>query len=291
MYLVGFAAAWLLGRWRAARPGSGWTREMVDDVIFYCVVGTIVGGRLGYMFFYGFDQLLANPLNLFKVWEGGMSFHGGLLGVILAYVIYAWRTRTPLGQLFDGLSLATAPGIGVVRLANFINAELPGRVWDGPWAMRFPGADRGEPYLGDYGKWTAKFHEWEAAKAAGSKPPAVLDRMYDGLFTQPRHPSQLYELLAEGVILYFVLRWLMLRRGWGGGRIAASFLMGYGALRFVIEFFREPDAPIGFDLFGLTRGQWLCTGMIVAGVVVWLLCKPFPPPSAADDADPDPSSA
>ena len=290
-YIVAFVLAALVLRGLARRRRWPVEPQRVVDVLFWGILGVFLGGRIGWFFFYGLSSGRGLG-DIYKVWEGGMSFHGGLLGVILAYVIYAWRTRTPLGQLFDGLSLATAPGVGVVRLANFINAELPGRTWEGPWAMRFPESASGEPYHGDYDKWTAAYESWEKMKAAGTAPAQVIDAKYDYLFGPARHPSQLYELLAEGVILYFVLRWLMLRRGWGGGRIAASFLMGYGSLRFVIEFFRKPDAPIGFDWLGLTRGQWLCTGMVVAGVIVWLLCKPFPPPAAeAGPESGDPSAA
>lgn len=197
-----------------------------------------------------------------------MSFHGGLLGVIVAYWIYAARTNVARGDLFDGLSLATAPGLLAVRLGNFINAELYGRLWDGPWAMRFPRYDAPE-FGGPAG--------WETARDAG---------VTQGLYTPLRHPSQLYEAFGEGLVLYLVLRWLMLRRGVGSGRISAAFLILYGVMRFFIEFVRQPDAELGFVFLGaFTRGQQLCFGMLVAGLVVWALCK-RPNPGAAPPETP-----
>ena len=128
MYLIGFAIAWGLGRWRASRPSSGWTGEMVDDVIFYCILGVIAGGRLGYMLFYGFDQILANPINLFKVWEGGMSFHGGLLGVCMAIWLFGRRHGLHFFQVADFMAPLVPPGLFFGRIGNFINGEL----WGGP---------------------------------------------------------------------------------------------------------------------------------------------------------------
>lgn len=179
-----------------------------------------------------------------------MSFHGGLLGVIVAYLIYAARMRVPKGQLFDGLALAATPGLFLVRMANYINAELYGRVWDGAWATRFP-----DYYSGGGGPdtWKERGERW---------------------LPDLRHPSQLYEGLAEGLFLFLLLRWLLVRRGVGGGRISAFFLMFYGAIRFGIEYVREPDAGLGTPFLGIfTRGQELCLGMFVVGVIVFLLSK------------------
>jgi phosphatidylglycerol:prolipoprotein diacylglycerol transferase len=261
-YIIGFVLAALVLHGLARRRRWPVEPQRVVDVLFWGILGVFVGGRLGYFFFYGLT-LHYKWWQIIQVWKGGMSFHGGLLGVIVAYWIYAWRTGTPRGQLFDGLALATAPGLGVVRLGNFINAELWGRAWNGPWAMRFP--------LYHEDRFHGTIAGWEKARAAGVP--------HDLLYGPLRHPSQLYEMLGEGVLLYFVLRWLMLRRGWGGGRISAAFLVGYGVIRFCIEFFREPDEGIGFQVLHLTRGQLLCSGMILAGLVVWFLCKPFTPPA------------
>ncbi|MDJ0521441.1 MAG: prolipoprotein diacylglyceryl transferase [Planctomycetota bacterium] len=260
-YIIAFALAFLVLRGLAKRGRWPVAPEKVLDVLFWGILGVFIGGRLGYFFFYGLS-LGYEWWQIVEVWKGGMSFHGGLLGVIVAYWIYAKRTGVGRGEIFDGLALATTPGLACVRFGNFINAELWGRPWEGPWAMRFP--------LYENFKSPAL---WEKAKESGLPERA--------LYGPLRHPSQLYEVAAEGILLYFILRWLMLKRGWGGGRIAAAFLVGYGAFRFVIEFFRQPDQGIGLGFLDLSRGQMLCTGMIAAGIIVWLMCKPWPP--KADD--------
>jgi len=274
-YIIAFALAALVLRGLAKRGRWPVPVDKVIDVLFWGILGVFIGGRLGYFLFYGLS-LGYEWWQIVEVWKGGMSFHGGLLGVIVAYWIYCWKNGKPRGEFFDGLSLATAPGVAVVRFGNFINAELWGRTWDGAWAMRFP-------RYGDFlrhlppqqrGAYAPDASGWMQARAAGEAE--------DALFEPLRHPSQLYEMFTEGVILYFVLRFLMLRLGWGGGRIAACFLIGYGAMRFFVENFREPDTGIGFQLgTWLTRGQMLCVGMMLAGVIVWLLCKPFPPKTDA----------
>jgi phosphatidylglycerol:prolipoprotein diacylglycerol transferase len=142
-YLVGFASAWFLGRLRAKKPNSGWTTQQVADLIFYCAIGVMVGGRFGYMLFYDFSALLANPLNLFKVWQGGMSFHGGLLGVAVSVWLFSRRTQKPFFAVGDFLSPLAPIGLGAGRIGNFINGELWGRVTDVPWGMVFP---NGGPY-------------------------------------------------------------------------------------------------------------------------------------------------
>lgn len=244
-YVVAFAlAAWVLhgiarrGRW-PVHPSR------VLDVLFWGILGVWVGGRVGYMLFYAEDKSFGA---WFQFRQGGMSFHGGMTGVIGAYFVYALVNRIRFRDLGDGLALATPLGIAVVRFANFVNAELWGRPWDGPWAMNFPLYRIGEPWDG----------RWET-----------------DLLGHPvlRHPSQLYQMLGEGLLLFLILRWLMLRRGWGGGRIGCVFLMGYGAFRFVAEFFREPDKGIGFDLLGLTRGQEFCLAMVVVGIVAAVLLR------------------
>lgn len=243
-YVVAFAlAAWVLrgiskrGRW-PVHP------DHVLDVLFWGILGVWFGGRIGYMLFYAEDKSLGEWV---KFRDGGMSFHGGLGGVVLAYVFYAWRRRIRFRDLGDGLALATPLGVAVVRLANFINAELWGREWDGPWAMNFPIYRIGQP--------------WDGTYETRSGVPVF------------RHPSQLYEMLGEGVLTFFVLRYLMLRRGWGGGRIGCAFLVCYGVFRFGAEFFREPDKGIGFQWLGLTRGQEFCALMIAIGLVAAFLLR------------------
>ncbi len=165
MYLLGFVAGWALGRYRAKRPGSGWTVEQVDDLVFYIALGVILGGRVGYILFYGFGSFLHNPLTLFRIWEGGMSFHGGFLGVLLAMALFARKYRRGFWPTVDFIAPLIAPGILFGRLGNFINGELWGRVTDLPWGM-------------------------------------VFRQTGDGL---PRHPSQLYEAALEGVALFVIV--------------------------------------------------------------------------------------
>ncbi|MFV1958308.1 MAG: prolipoprotein diacylglyceryl transferase [Planctomycetota bacterium] len=253
-YILAFVLAWWVLRGLAKQRRWPVEPDRVADVLFWGILGVFVGGRLGWVLFYGFPQGSIHGFwQVFKVWEGGMSFHGGLLGVVIAYAIYIRVTKVPKGPFLDGLALATPLGIFCVRMANFVNAELPGRVWDGPWAMRFP-------RYGDAGGVDA----WEAKLRAGQT---------SGLFTELRHPSQLYEGVAEGLILFFFLRWLMLRKNVGGGRIAATFLVGYGLIRFLLEFLREPDAEMGYVLFGVfTQGQILSAFMIGAGIVTFAVC-------------------
>jgi len=249
-YVVAFVAAYLILRGLAKRGRWPVPPERVADVLFWGILGVFVGGRLGWVLFYGMHEPGWEWSSILKVWKGGMSFHGGLLGVIAAYWIYCSKMRLSHGEMFDGLALATTPGIGLVRLANFINAELYGRVWNGPWAMRFP----------DY-----------EARGIGGPENWVEGGPY---LPDLRHPSQLYEALGESLLLFFVLRWLMLGRGMGGGRIAGWFLVLYAVVRFGIEFTREPDAGLGYAFLGvLTRGQELCLGMLLAGLVVLALCK------------------
>ncbi|MBK5965082.1 prolipoprotein diacylglyceryl transferase [Thiocystis minor] len=244
MYLVGFAVAWTLGRWRGSRPGSGWTGEMVDDLIFYCVIGTIAGGRLGYMFFYGFDQILANPLSLLKVWEGGMSFHGGLIGVLLAILFFARRQRMRFFQVADFLAPLVPPGLLAGRLGNFINGELWGHRTDAPWGMRLP---------------------------CDQFPGQCLDQARDTLWSPPVHASQLYEAALEGVALFFIL-WFFSRKPRPMMAVSGLFLLGYGTFRFMVEFVRLPDAHIGYLAFDwLTMGQLLTLPMILAGALLLAL--------------------
>jgi phosphatidylglycerol:prolipoprotein diacylglycerol transferase len=239
MYLVGFAIAWGLGRWRATRSGAGWTREMVDDLIFYCILGVIAGGRLGYMFFYGFDQILANPLNLFRVWEGGMSFHGGLIGVCAAMWIFGRRHGLHFFQVADFMAPLVPPGLFFGRIGNFINGELWGHRTQVPWGMQLP-CDR--------------------------FPAQCADQPVGALLSPPVHASQLYEALLEGLVLFFIL-WIFSRRPRPMMAVSGLFLLLYGVFRFAVELVRVPDAHIGYLAFDwLTMGQLLSVPMILFGL-------------------------
>jgi phosphatidylglycerol---prolipoprotein diacylglyceryl transferase len=226
MYLAGFAAGWWLGLRRIAQGRAPVTRRQFDDLIFLAVLGVILGGRLGYVIFYKPGHYLANPLEVFAIWQGGMSFHGGLLGVMLAMAFAAWRHGIDYLRLMDFVAPLCPLGIAAGRMGNFINGELWGRVTDVPWGMVFRGA-------GD----------------------------------APRHPSQLYQFALEGILLFLIL-WLYSSRPRPRGAVSALFLVGYGALRFIAEFGREPDAFLGYLALGLTMGQWLCLPMVAGGL--WL---------------------
>lgn len=226
-YLVGIGLAWWLARRRADRLGL--SKEQVGDLTFYAAVGVILGGRLGYALFYHFDRVLADPLWLLRLWEGGMAFHGGFLGVVVALLLFARKHRLPWLQLADFVAPLTPIGLALGRLGNFINGELWGRVSDQPWALVFPQAG-----------------------------------------PDPRHPSQLYQFALEGVLL-FLLLWLFSRHPRPTGSVAGLFLVGYGSLRFLVEFTREPDAHLGLLLGGLSMGQLLSLPMLAAGLglLVW----------------------
>jgi phosphatidylglycerol---prolipoprotein diacylglyceryl transferase len=228
-YIAGLLLGWLVVRRLVRRPHWRLTTEDVDDLLFYATLGVILGGRLGYVLFYQPGHYLANPLDVLVVWRGGMSFHGGLIGVILAAWIVARRKGLGFFEITDAFAVATPIGLFFGRLANFINAELWGRPSDVPWAMVFPGAG-----------------------------------------PLPRHPSQLYEAALEGVALFLLMLWLA-RRPWRpeeAGRLSGAFLIGYGAARIVVEFFREPDAHLGFLLGGATMGQLLSVPMIALGIAL-----------------------
>lgn len=232
MYLAGFAGGYGLGVARATRAGSGWDTEEVADILFYIAIGVILGGRLGYVIFYNPGYYLDNPLEIPQLWSGGMSFHGGLLGVIASLGWYARRTQRRFLEVADFVAPLAPVGLLAGRIGNFINQELWGRASDVPWAMVFPATD----------------------------PAAV-----------PRHPSMLYEAFLEGILLFAIL-WVYSRKPRATGNVAGLFLCCYGAFRFVVEFVRQPDPHIGYLAFDwLTMGQILSIPMILLGVAFILL--------------------
>ncbi len=238
MYLVGFVAAWWLGRRRASRPESGWTPQQVDDLVLYSVLGVVLGGRLGYMLFYGTAQLASDPLSLFRVWQGGMSFHGGLVGVLIAVALLGRRYRMGFLQVSDFLAPLVPLGLGAGRIGNFINGELWGRPTEAAWGMQLP-CLRFPDHCPAGGDWSA-----------------------------PVHPSQLYEAGLEGVALFLIL-WLFSRRPRPTGAVSGLFLVGYGVFRFLVELVRQPDAHLGYLAWGwLTMGQLLTLPMLAAGVLL-----------------------
>lgn len=276
MYLVGFAAAYVILR-RLAR--AGFLRldpDAVGDLITALVLGVLLGGRIGYILFYNFSEFAAHPSRIIRVWEGGLSFHGGLLGVIVAAIWFAHRHGIGFFNLTDGLALAVPIGIFAVRIANFINGELYGRITspDVPWAMRFPTDPVALRLLGAAGlplraREDAISQAYRSGEWAEIRPEVPL-----------RHPSQLYEALGEGLLLGLVLWgcYLLWRRYEGRapeGFFGAVFLLGYGIARSVLELFRQPDVQftgpgneLGTVLGPLTMGQTLSALMILAGVAL-----------------------
>ncbi|ASY78350.1 prolipoprotein diacylglyceryl transferase [Pectobacterium polaris] len=251
MYLVGFIFAMWLAVRRANKPGSGWTKDEVENLLYMGFLGVFVGGRLGYVLFYAFPSFLENPLYLFKVWDGGMSFHGGLMGVICVMLWFAHRTKRHFFQVADFIAPLIPFGLGAGRLGNFINGELWGRVTtDTPWAMLFPGS-RGEDMA-----LAVSNPQWQT--------------IFNQLGMLPRHPSQLYQMMLEGVALFIILN-LFIRKSRPMGSVSGLFLIGYGMFRIITEFFRQPDAQLG--LFGglFSMGQILSLPMVIAGILmmVW----------------------
>ena len=254
-YSLAYLAGIVLGYWHLSRmirhPGSPMAQRHADDVFFYATLGIILGGRLGYSIFYA-PELWTHPANLFKLWQGGMSFHGGLIGTVMAIGWVAWRNKLNFIRLCDYISVVVPLGLFFGRLANFVNGELWGRMTDAsvPWAMVFPGG--GE---------------------------------------MPRHPSQLYEALLEGFVLGVVLLLLFwkTRARWRVGLLTGIFTMGYGLARFTVEFFREPDSQLQefARATHLSMGQWLTLPLILTGIV--LLVRAFATAEASPAKHPEPA--
>jgi phosphatidylglycerol:prolipoprotein diacylglycerol transferase len=227
MYLIGFGIAFLLARSRIKQGRSeNISFEVFDDLFFFCVLGVVLGGRLGYVLFYKPGYYISHPLEILAVWQGGMAFHGGFLGVLLAMVYIARKHRIRWLAITDFIAPLVPPALAAGRVGNFINGELWGRTTELPWGMVFRGAG-----------------------------------------PLPRHPSQLYQFALEGVLLFFIL-WLYSAKPRPTGAVSAMFLIGYGALRFSAEFFREPDDFLGLLAFNLSMGQWLSLPMILAGIAM-----------------------
>lgn len=231
MYLIGFAIGWFLARIRAAKPGSAWTSVDVDDLLTQVMLGVIIGGRLGYVCFYDPATYLADPLEILKIWHGGMSFHGGLLGALASFWLFAKTHRKSFWQVSDFVAPLVPQAIMWGRLGNFINGELWGKITSVPWAVIFPGAG-----------------------------------------PQPRHPTQIYEALLEGLLLFIAI-WIYSAKPRKPGAVSGFFAVGYAIARIFVEFVRLPDAHIGYLAFGwLTMGQLLCLPVLAIGL--WLMLRP-----------------
>jgi phosphatidylglycerol---prolipoprotein diacylglyceryl transferase len=264
-YIVGLLLAWrwiviLLKRpalWKGDKPPMSLTQP--EDLLTWMIFGIILGGRLGFVLFYQPAYYFANPSEILKVWEGGMSFHGGAIGVLVATMLFCWKNKLPVWSVGDAVAISAPIGLFLGRLANFINGELWGRPTTMPWGVIFPG------------------------QAAQTCPDWWLDSVC------ARHPSQLYEAALEGLVLFILLSWLALRRGWlkKPGQLFGMFLIGYGVARTIVEGFRQgdmqfvgPDNPWGliirmgsdFDSIGLSMGQILSLPMVAAGliIVIWV---------------------
>ncbi|MEM1273161.1 MAG: prolipoprotein diacylglyceryl transferase [Pseudomonadota bacterium] len=273
-YIAGLLIGWRMVVWLVRRE-SLWPQatppmkpQEVEELLTWIIVGVILGGRLGYVLFYEPAVFLAEPGRVIRVWEGGMAFHGGLLGVIVAAIIFCRLRSLPLASVADALAIATPTGLFLGRIANFINAELWGRPTDVAWGVVFPG---------------------NAAQACDGPAGLIIEA---GQVLCARHPSQLYEAMLEGLVLGLVLLWLSMRRDWlkRPGMVTGLFFAGYGAARFFVEFYRQADAqfrtadnPMGYviDLgaAGLTMGQILSLPMLLGGLVILGLSARQPRPA------------
>ncbi len=256
-YLAAFASAWWLGRWRGQRPqllqpNERWSSDDVADLVFYAAVGGVLGGRLGYCLVYAFDAWLREPLFVFQIWQGGMSIHGGILGAVVALLWFAARQGRPMLQVTDFAAPCVPLGLGLGRLGNFANTELPGRATDSAFGMIYPCA---------------------AGAVARINPTCT------GVWESfARHPSPLYQAAAEGLVLFACI-WLLGRQRRQVGVLSGAFVCLYGVVRFAVEYFREPDAAIGFvdvawgggvSANWLTMGQLLSLPMVIIGMLLVL---------------------
>ncbi len=241
-YSLAYLAGIFIGYWYMLKllrqPGAPMARRHADDLVFYAAVGVILGGRLGYVLFYNLPYYAQHPLDILKLWDGGMSFHGGLIGTVLGILYLSWKEKLPPLRLHDYVACVAPIGLFFGRLANFVNHELWGAPTDVPWAVRFPETIAGQVVLGP-----------------------------------PRHPSQLYEALLEGVVLFAILAWMFWKTDarYKPGLLVGTFGFFYGLFRFLVEFVREPDPQLaGFThATGLHMGQWLSLPLIIGGA--WLM--------------------
>lgn len=247
-YLVGFLGCYLAAYWRVRKPGSGWTKDQLADLLFYVALGVVLGGRIGYTLFYAYDIQghwleWQNPLYVFQVWDGGMAFHGGLVGVLVAVWLFARKYEKGTAAVLDFIAPVVPIGLAAGRVGNFINGELWGKVSRLPWAMRIPCTH-------------TRFTGGEYCQ-----------HVVNG-YSLPRQPSQLYEFLLEGVVLFTVLWWFSMKPR---PRMAVSglFALLYGCFRFLVEFVRLPDPQLGYLAFGwVTMGQVLSLPLIIVGVAM-----------------------
>jgi len=247
MYLLSFLVGWWLLRYRCRQPGAVLTRQQADDLLFYVAMGVILGGRFGYTLFYGFQDWSQDPLRLFRIWEGGMSFHGGFLGVLIAVFFFAKKQGLGFFTITDTIAPIVPVGLFAGRIGNFINGELWGAPTDLPWGMKLQCSD-----------FYHICHErLQIPLEAGS------------WWSPPLHPTQLYEALLEGVLL-FVILWFFSSRPRPAMAVSALFLTCYGLFRFAVEFVRMPDAHLGYLASGwVTMGQALSAPMILAGLLMF----------------------
>lgn len=234
MYLFAFAQFILLGRVRIRQPhiaSAGWKKEDLDDMLFYGVLGVIIGGRLGEVLFYQPGYFFSNPLEIFAIWKGGMSFHGGFLGVMIAMGLWGRKVDRKLMDIMDFIAPLVPLGYAAGRIGNFINAELPGRVAEAslPWAMIWPNVD-----------------------------------------SLPRHPSPIYQALVDGLLLFIVL-WLFARKSRPRLAVSGLFALGYGLARFFTEYFRIPDYEVAFAGMTISAGQMLSLPMIALGIILLVM--------------------
>jgi phosphatidylglycerol:prolipoprotein diacylglycerol transferase len=245
-YSLAYLAGIFLGYWYLLKlirqPGAPMARRHADDLVFYASLGVILGGRLGYVLFYRPGFYFENPLEILKLWDGGMSFHGGVIGTSLGIIYLAWKQKLNWLRIHDYVACVVPIGLFTGRLANFVNAELWGAPTTVPWAVRFPEVVNGITVLGP-----------------------------------PRHPSQLYEALLEGLLLFAILAWMFwkTKARYEPGKLVGAFLLFYGLFRFGVEFIREPDAHLVefAQATGLHMGQWLCVPMILGGAYLMATAK------------------
>lgn len=247
MYLFGVLGALFLANYRIKKSNSGWTKSQVENLLFWGFLGLFIGGRLGYTFFYNLQGFIADPAVIFRVWEGGMSFHGGLIGALVVIAIFAIKTHKLFFEVSDFVAPLIPIGLMFGRLGNFINGELWGRVTDSSIGMLFPSSQSADfAFVKSHPEWLNLFTE------CGN--------------LLPRHPSQLYEMFFEGIVLFVILN-LFIRKSRPVGSVSGLFLLLYGLFRFIIEFFRQPDEQLGLFLNFISMGQILCLPMIILGAI------------------------